>query len=308
MALSCGFYNSSNKDRLYDTRQFSRLFNALIKDGVFSHIGDHLAVTASEVPDMNVNVGMGLAWFNSTWSFNDAVLPVGVEESDLLLTRIDALVLEINEENSVRDNAIKFIKGTPSAQPKKPELTNTVEVHQYALCYVTVKAGATSITQANIENNIGLETCPYVTGILETADITSLVAQWEAEFTAWFKEIEGQLGEDAAGNLQNQINNKVPYLYKATFRVDDWAGEGPYTQTVNLTAVDGGLIVNPNYTSVPAGIDNSLDEGTKIFLRSAAATIFKGARTLGNGTIFVSVNKKPTVDAEVYFWCKKGES
>lgn len=307
MALSCGFYNSFNRDRLYDTRQFSRLFNALIKDGVFSHIGDHLAVTASEVPDMNVNVGIGLAWFNSTWSFNDAILPISVEEADLLLTRIDALVLEINEENSVRDNAIKFIKGTPSAQPKKPELTNTVEVHQYVLCYVTVKAGATSISQANIENNIGLETCPYVTGILETADITSLVAQWEAEFMAWFKEIEGQLGEDAAGNLQNQINNKVPYLYKATFRVDDWAGEGPYTQTVNLTAVDGGLIVNPNYTSVPAGIDNSLDEGTKIFLRSAAATIFEGARTLGNGTIFVSVNKKPEVDAEVYFWCKKGE-
>lgn len=307
MALSCGFYNSSNRDRLYDTRQFSRLFNALIKDGVFMHIGDHLAVTASEVPDMNVNVGIGLAWFNSTWSFNDAPLPVSVEESDLLLTRIDALVLEIDESNAVRDNAIKFVKGTPSAQPKKPELTNTSEVHQYALCYVTVNAGVTSITQANIENNIGLETCPYVTGILDTIDASSLLAQWETQFNEWFKEIEGQLGEDAAGNLQNQINNKVPYLYKATFQVDDWTGEGPYTQTVNLTAVDGGLTVNSNYTSVPAGIDNSLDESVKTKLRVAASTIFSGKRTLSSGSISVSVNKKPAVDAEVYFWCKKGE-
>lgn len=306
MALSCGFYNSSNRDRLYDTRQFSRLFNALIKDGVFMHIGDHLAVTASEVPDMYVNVGIGLAWFDSTWSFNDAILPVKAEESDLLLTRIDALVLEIDESNSVRDNAIKFVKGTPSAEPQKPALTNTSEVHQYALCYVTVEPGATSISQANIENNIGLETCPYVSGILETIDASSLLVQWEAEFMEWFKEIEGQLGEDAAGNLQNQINNKIPYLYKATFQVDGWAGEGPYTQTVNLIAIDGGLTVNSNYTSIPAGIDNSLDERTKLFLSSAAATIFKGTRTIGNGTIFVSVNKKPTVDAEVYFWCKKG--
>lgn len=307
MALSCGFYNSSNRDRLYDTRQFSRLFNALIKDGVFMHIGDHLAVTASEIPDMNVNVGIGLAWFNGTWSFNDSILPVMVEESDLLLTRIDALVLEINETNSVRDNAIKFVKGTPSAQPKKPELTNTVEIHQYALCYVTVNPGVTTISQSDIENNIGLETCPYVSGVLETIDASSLLAQWEAEFMEWFEKIEGQLGEDAAGNLQNQINRYVPYLYKATFLVDNWDGEGPYTQTVSLVSIDGGMTVNSNYISVPAGIDNSLDENVKIKLRSNANLIFKGDRTLGNGTISISVKYKPSIDAEVYFWCKEAK-
>lgn len=308
MALSCGFYNSSNRDRLYDARQISRLFNALIKDGVFMHVGDHLSVTASDVPDMNVNVGIGLAWFNGTWSFNDAILPVAVEESDLLLTRIDALVLEINESKSVRDNSIKFVKGTPSAQPKKPDLTDNTEIHQYALCFVTVNPGVTSITQANIENNIGLETCPYVSGVLETIDASSLLAQWEDEFMEWFQEIEGQLSSDAAGNLQNQINTKIPYLYKATFLVDNWQKSGSnYMQTVYLTPVDGGLTVNSNYISIPAGIDNSLEESIKNEIRSVASSIFKAERTLGYGTVSVSITKKPTHDAEVYFWCKKGE-
>lgn len=307
MALSCGFYNSLNRDRLYDTRQFSRLFNALIKDGVFGHIGDHLAVTASEVPDMNVNVGIGLAWFNSTWNFNDAVLPVSVSESDLLLARIDALVLEIDETNAVRDNAIKFVKGTPSSDPQKPELTNTSEVHQYALCYVTVKAGATSISQADIENNIGLETCPYVTGILETADVTSLVAQWEAEFMAWFKEIEGQLGEDAAGNLQNQINNEVPHLYKGHFAVDGW-GEGPeYTQTAELSSIDGaGFVTSSSIISSGPMYEQTDIQDTNNQLQKMLSSINLGVCKLGNNRMTVKMNSAPNCDIDVIWLIKRG--
>lgn len=248
MSLSFGFYNSSNHDRVYDSRQLSRLFNALIKDGVFMHIGSHFAVV--EGSGMSVNVGTGYAWFNSTWTLNDAPLPITVEESDLLLTRIDALVLEVNETVNSRTNSIKFVKGTPSANPQKPSLTNTNDVHQYALAYITVAPGTETITQANIENNVGKEDCPFVVGILETIDISSLIAQWEAQwdewltqqkeetdefqktseaeftawsnerkqeitnfqesseasFIAWFETIRGKLGEDPAGELQNQVD------------------------------------------------------------------------------------------------------
>ena len=41
MALTYGFYNSLNGDRKYNAMDISRLFDGLIKDGVFMSIGFH---------------------------------------------------------------------------------------------------------------------------------------------------------------------------------------------------------------------------------------------------------------------------
>ena len=41
MALTYGFYNSLNGDRKYNAMDISRLFDGLIKDGVFMSIGSH---------------------------------------------------------------------------------------------------------------------------------------------------------------------------------------------------------------------------------------------------------------------------
>lgn len=321
MSVTFGFYNSLNGDRKYFTREISQLFNALIKDGIFMHIGTHFEVTEGE--GMNVNVGVGLAWFNSTWTLNDAPLPISPEESDLLLTRIDALVLEVDESVGSRANAIKFIKGTPSAQPQKPELTNTAEVHQYALAYITIKAGVTSITQSDIENNIGMEDCPFVTGILETIDISSLISQWESqfndwmngnetEFDEWFEHIKGQLGTDPAGNLQNQVDAISPYTiysYKATFLLDGWEGAGPYTQTVSVTPTDGGPDITEE-SQMQGGITiwDGFTDDTYDQMEEAGSIVNSGAKTFGAGTITcVTKGKdKPTCDVEIYFQAKKG--
>lgn len=319
MSVTFGFYNSLNGDRKYFTREISQLFNALIKDGIFMHIGTHFEVTEGE--GMSVNVGVGLAWFNSTWTLNDAPLPISPEESDLLLTRIDALVLEVDESVGSRTNAIKFVKGTPSAQPQKPELTNTADVHQYALAYITIKAGVTSITQSDIENNIGMEDCPFVTGILETIDISSLISQWESqfndwmngnetEFDEWFEHIKGQLGTDSAGNLQNQIDEISPhiaYLYKATFSLESWGGEGPYTQTASLVPVDGGPAVTSESTLLACeGTDSTLPQETKDAMSGPAGLIANAKKTLSDDAITVELDSIPDVDIEVFFSIKKG--
>lgn len=98
----------------------------------------------------------------------------------------------------------------------------------------------------------------------------------------------------------------TPFLYKATFLLDDWVGDGPYTQTAALEPVDGGPAVTADGISVTAGIDNSLPEETKESLRAAADLINKAQRTLGAGTICVSAAEKPDADAEVFFWLRKG--
>ena len=214
MAVTYGFYNSLNKDRVYNAEQMSSIFNGIITDGVFASIGGSLMPIAGT--GMQVVVKTGKCWFNSTWTLNDALLPLDIPAADVSLTRIDAVVVEINSAVSTRANTIKVIKGIPSANPAKPTLANTETLHQYALGYATVSAGVTSITADKIEVNVGKTTCPFITSVLQQTDITALFNQWDAEFNAWFANVQAQLSGNVAANLQRQIDERVKIVDKAT--------------------------------------------------------------------------------------------
>ena len=216
MSFASGFFNSVDHDRLYDATDISRLFDGLIRDGIFASIGDCMVVKQSN--QMNVTVGTGRAWFNHTWSYNDALYPVTIPPSEILMDRIDAVVLEINSVESVRANSIKLIKGTPSSTPTKPALTNTKEVHQYPLAYVTVGKEVTSIRQADIENCVGTSVCPFVTGILEVISIEQLIPQW--------KDILNRFVEENTANFNTWMNGEKQdyqaWLTAAKKEITDW--------------------------------------------------------------------------------------
>lgn len=180
MSVTCGFYNSIDGDRRYNAEQLTSLVDGIIRDGVFMGIGDALMVSAST--GMNVIVGTGRAWFNSTWTHNDSLLPLAVDPAEMILNRIDAVVLEVNRSMDVRENTIKMVKGTPASVPVPPTLIKSELVNQYALAHVYVGAGVTQITAANITNKVGTDDCPFVTGILQTLNLTALLAQWDGEF------------------------------------------------------------------------------------------------------------------------------
>lgn len=204
MAVTYGFYNSLSGDRKYYAEQMSSIFNGIITDGVFSAIGNALMTVAGT--GLQVIVKTGKAWFNGTWTLNDALLPLDITAADVSLNRIDAVILEVNSSASVRANSIKVLKGTASANPQKPTLTNESLIHQYALAYVTISAGATSISASNIEVNVGKTGCPFITSVLQQTDITDLFNQWNAEFNAWFANVQSQLSGNVAANLQRQID------------------------------------------------------------------------------------------------------
>lgn len=226
MAVTFGFYNSINQDRLYNATHFSKIFDGIIRDGVFATIDQALMVTLDS--GYTVNVQKGKAWFNHTWTLNDSILPLTLDESELILSRIDAVILEVDQSLNVRANSIKIKKGTPASNPVKPTMTHSETVDQYALAYITIPAKATGITQSNIQNAIGTSETPFVTGILQTITAETLYSQWQAEFeemiarddsdfkrwytakqseiSDWFDTFIDELTEDQAINLQNQIN------------------------------------------------------------------------------------------------------
>lgn len=216
MSVSSGFFNSLNGDRKYNAAQMSAIFDGLIIDGVFASIGTAFAVKA--VGGLTVNVGIGKAWFDHTWTVNDSILPMTAPEAEVLLDRIDAVVLEVNGTESVRENTIKFVKGNPSSAPSRPTLTNEGNVHQYPLCYIYRKYGTAVINQADITPMVGTESTPFVTGILQTISLDELLGKWqdeldrftdarsqevddwiaqeESDFTAWFNKMKADLQQE----------------------------------------------------------------------------------------------------------------
>ena len=216
MSVSSGFFNSLNGDRKYNAAQMSAIFDGLIIDGVFASIGTAFAVKAAG--GLTVNVGIGKAWFDHTWTVNDSILPMTAPEAEVLLDRIDAVVLEVNGMESVRNNTIKFVKGNPSSAPSRPTLTNEGNVHQYPLCYIYRKYGTAVIDQADITPMVGTESTPFVTGILQTISLDELLGKWqdeldrftdarskevddwiaqeESDFTAWFNKMKADLQQE----------------------------------------------------------------------------------------------------------------
>lgn len=184
MSVTYGFYNSKNKDRRYDAIQMSSIFDGIIRDGILQHVGT--AMMVKESTGMMVNVGIGRAWFNHTWTLNDALLPLTVPQSEVILNRIDAVILEVDSRESVRANTIKIVKGTPATNPVKPSMIKTNDRWQYPLAYIRVNSGVTSIRQANITNTVGTSECPFVTAPLEKMSIDALVAQWKDQWSKWF--------------------------------------------------------------------------------------------------------------------------
>lgn len=208
MSFSCGFYNSENGDREYFNEDLSNFFDGLVEDGIYAFIDDHLLVKASETPDMNINVSPGRAWFNSTWTRIDAMYPVKVPAADAVQNRIDAVCLTINKTRAVRDNYIEIISGPrTTGTPTKPEVTNETNIYRYVLAYVTVNHGTTAITQASIENHIGMEGCPFSKPVWQNIPSTDeMVAQWQTQFDEFMTYIHNTFDYDAAGNLQTQLS------------------------------------------------------------------------------------------------------
>lgn len=203
MAFSYGFYNSLNGDRKYDSEDLSRMFDGIIYDGVIGAVGDTFAVKAGT--GNTVNVSSGRAWFNHTWTYNDAPMPISCGSAAVLLDRYDAIVLEVNAASDVRKNSIKVVTGTEASNPAKPTMENTEFVHQYPLAYILRKAGESAISQGNIENMVGTSECPLCTGVLKTMTMDQILAQWDVQFNTWFESAKGTLSGDVAGNLMAKI-------------------------------------------------------------------------------------------------------
>lgn len=314
MSVSSGFFNSLNGDRKYNAAQMSAIFDGLIIDGVFASIGTAFAVKAAG--GLTVNVGVGKAWFDHTWTVNDSILPMTAPEAEVLLDRIDAVVLEVNGMESVRDNTIKFVKGNPSIAPSRPTLTNEGNVHQYPLCYIYRKYGTAVINQADITPMVGTESTPFVTGILQTISLDELLGKWqdeldrftnarsqevddwiaqeESDFTTWFDKMKADLQQEQAVLDQWIASEQADFLAWYNQMKDQLSGD-----------VAGNLKLEINKEEVKRILLVGFEDGTKEFsddgtvITSTASDGRTLTKTFSDGFLTMTNVLKSAAGAEV---------
>lgn len=314
MSVSSGFFNSLNGDRKYNAAQMSAIFDGLIIDGVFASIGTAFAVKAAG--GLTVNVGIGKAWFDHTWTVNDSILPMTAPEAEVLLDRIDAVVLEVNGMESVRENTIKFVKGNPSSAPSRPTLTNEGNVHQYPLCYIYRKYGTAVINQADITPMVGTESTPFVTGILQTISLDELLGKWqdeldrftdarsqevddwiaqeESDFTTWFNEMKADLQQEQTVLDQWIASEQADFLAWYNQMKDQLSGD-----------VAGNLQLEINKEEVKRILLVGFEDGTKEFsddgtvITSTASDGRTLTKTFSDGFLTMTNVLKSAAGAEV---------
>lgn len=105
------------------------------------------------------------------------------------------------------------------------------------------------------------------------------------------------------GNIKD-----TPFLYQGIFNYNNWAGYGPYTQTITLTSRDGGPAVTASskFCSGPM-CDQTNNQSTNEVLQDVLNILNEGYLTLGANSLSARVWEKPSTDITVVFAIKQGE-
>lgn len=248
--LTSGFFNSVNGDRKYNADDMSSIFEGLITDGVYEAVGNKLVVEVNS--GMNIQVNTGRGWFGGRWVKNNAILVLPISTADAVLNRYDAVVIKVDNSEGARSVTAYIKRGTPASSPAKPTMTRTDTVKEYCLAYVYVKAGATAITAANIEDTRGItELCGWVTGLIDQLDSTTLFNQFTAIFNEWFNGLADSLNE----NTETMLVNALPVSDTYTLASVSWVAEdGVYKQSVQVMGMNDTktVLVQPEADSVTA--------------------------------------------------------
>ena len=240
MAVTSGFFNSINHDRLYDAEQLSSIFDGIVLDGVYESIGTAFMVSAIN-DEMAVKIGTGRAWFDHIWVLNDSEFVVNLDPANVALPRIDAIVLDIDKRTNNRTGSIKYIRGDYSSSPVRPSLVKEDNVHvQYPIAYIEVASGSNvTIDQTKITRTVGTSECPYVIGVLTVINADTYWKQLETEFNIWWDGVKDTISSENLLDIEQRLQNvekKTNELDKNVVLAPDYVYEQETLVTYNMYA------------------------------------------------------------------------
>lgn len=214
-------------DRVYSDADFAYFFQNLFTNGVFINVGDALQVTALPTPAMKVNVGSGAGNINGRQFMNTATLALDVPVASTTQNRTDSVVMQLDIAN--RQIQLVYKQGVVT-------VVQNELIYEIQLAQISVAKNASTITAANITDMRANDTLGGYASPFEKVDVSGLEAQYQAmlqalfeqaqanvdannqaqqaalqtmnaTFQTWLTNLQNQLDDNQAANLQGQINN-----------------------------------------------------------------------------------------------------
>ena len=220
-----------NYDRAVSSQPLRKLIKELFTNGVMPNPSTNLQVEEGE-DGMTVIVNPGFAVIEGGLCKEDNSRTLTVTAADPTYDRIDTVVVRWNENIDVRTADLYIVQGIASVSPVRPALTRTESVYEIGLADVFVTHGVATITDEKItDTRMETARCGIVSSVSEwdtttiyqqiQAELASFQSNEEAEFLTWFEHMKDQLSEDAAGHLQEEIDdiNEINTFNVAT---TDW--------------------------------------------------------------------------------------
>ncbi len=215
----------------------------------------------------------------------------------LTKSRIDAIVLRLDLNNSVRAINLKVVTGTPDDSPVPPTLTRNSAIWELGLAFIRINPNVTQILQSNITDlRLSTAFCGVVAALIHQPDLSTIFNQYQTKYNevnlswnSFYQTTENQwlALQSAYTGWFNQIQAEIYTTVCTDF--DDWSRRTGY-KTVTTFNSNGSItesIENINNSSILATRNTSFPNSTTI---TETITFNQPSLSVTKTTVFGSSN------------------
>lgn len=240
-----------------------------------------------------ITVAPGLAWvnyddFKGVSACSREAVALTVPDADSTLSRIDRVVLQFDTAANL--TAVKLKTGTPAAAPEPPDILQNHNQYELGLCTVSVPAGSSVVTAADITDTRAAED---VCGVMRDGVTGIPTAQLQAQALA----IMTQLSTELHTKL-DALDAAIAAVESGSFYTKAEADQKfgtPYTLPPATADQLGGVKVGDYLDIAP---DGTLSGKTLYDTIAASVAVKSEARLVWN-THVTSPNKFTTWDVQI---------
>lgn len=244
MAERSSFFNSVSGDRKYSAEDWAAYFSSFIGNGVYANPSDGLQVVVATGMGITIKVGSG--FINGYFYRNTTDLSKTIAYADGIYSRIDRVVLRWSLiDRNITVAVLQGTPASTPVAPSLTRDVETYELALADILVGQGVTGLVQSDITDLRTNTTL--CGIVTGVIDQFDFTAITAQFnafyaeyrasmlsayddfiaagqvrynefdsdmddfeelaEADFNAWFENIQYVLDGDVAGHLQNEIDD-----------------------------------------------------------------------------------------------------
>ncbi len=252
-----------------------------------------------------ITVAPGLAWINyddfkgvSVCSREENVLTV--PEADNTLNRVDRVVLQFDTSENV--TAIKLKPGTPAVAAQPPDILQNHNQYELGLCTISVPAGSTAVTTADITDTRADET---VCGVMRDGVTGIPTAQLQKQAKAMLDSLQAEVDSRSfytkaeADAEHAKLQEQMAKMGASGQPVVVWSfGILVDRQSTKSTTVAD----NVDYLFFSVSYDGEKSEEGRVVLRGKSVTLGTQKVTFAqNGTLTMSTSSDGNYGAPYYF-------